>query len=183
MNKNWHGIMKVEEVQHVRDGKVIWRNENLHNLLHIQGEEFILKVVFSEYILKPDYYYFGLDNRSTIQVTDELSDLIDEPITNGYFRQAANSVDDFTFLVVEGYNRARSPILTFSAIGGSWGPVRNLFLTMQDQDVSADLGYLIASVDLEQDITVASGDAISLRMAMTLRDCEGGPCPTSPLTY
>jgi len=182
MKYNWHGLMQVEEIQHIRNGKIIWQNNNLKNLLHIQGEEFILKVVFSEYLLKPENYYFGLDNRSSLNVADDLTDLEDEPTTNGYFRQSVNSTDDFTFLVVEGYNRARSPILTFSAMGGSWGPIRNLFLTMQDQDISADLGYLIASVDLEQDITVVSGDAISLRMAMTLRDCEGGPCPTSPIS-
>ena len=47
MKKPWHGIMKIIEVQHVRDSKVIWEEKNVYNMLHTQGEEFFLKCCFN----------------------------------------------------------------------------------------------------------------------------------------
>ena len=172
MNKNWHGLLEVLEVKHIRNNQVIWQNFNLHNILHTQGEEFILKALFSNLITKPTYYYFGLDNRDNILLDDTLLSLNGEPQVHNYSRQAANSTDDWTFALIDGSMQARSLILTFGAYGGSWGPIRNLFLTTQIQEDPEEDGYLISSIYLgNSSITVTSGDSISLRMAVKLRNC------------
>jgi len=163
-------LVKIDEVSLIRDGKVVWSNQDLNNTLHFEGEEFILKVLFSNYEDVPPYYYFGLDNRTNIAADDGLADLVSEPTVNNYERQARNSVDDWTFTTVSGYHVAKSSIITFTAAGGSWGPVKNLFMTNIEQSDPLDGGYLISSVDLGQSVTVTHGDAISLRMSIGLRD-------------
>lgn len=167
-----HRLIEILEIKHIRNKQVIWQNFNLKNVLHSQGEDYFLKILFSNIISKPEFYYFGLDNRSAISYSDILTD-VEEPMVNNYSRQVANSIDDWTFDISNGDNRAKSPILTFGAHGGSWGPIRNLFLTMQPQETSNENGYLISSVYLgNSSIIVADGDSISMRMAATLKNCS-----------
>lgn len=171
--KDWRGILQVVEVNHIRNKQVIWQSSNLKNVLHIQGEEYLLKILFSNIIAKPQYYYFGLDNRATVAEADTLLSLDGEPTTHNYSRQIVNSISDWAFAVSGGYNEAKSPILTFGAYGGSWGPIRNLFMTMQTQETDPALGYLISTVYLGQKITVLDGDSISMRMAIKLKEATG----------
>jgi hypothetical protein len=165
----WHGLMKLLEIKHLSaDGDVLWKSENIRNILHTSGEEFMLTSLFSDASTIPTDYVFGLDNRLTVAAADTMTDVsLVEPAGNGYFRQAVASDGQFVISVVNGVNRASGPIITFSAAGGSWGPVRNLFLT--DQPDSS--GFLIASVPLAQVLTVADGESVSMRMALSLRDC------------
>jgi hypothetical protein len=173
MRKDWHGLVKVLEITH-RDatGKVLWQSENLFNILHSEGEDFILKALFlggnapNTYI--PTNYYFGLDNRSVVGLADTMSDIADvEPLQNAYSRQSVSSSGHFNIVLVSGVHQANSPILSFYASGGAWGPVNNLFLT----DQPGNTGKLIASVPLSQSLTVSDGETISMRMGLALRDC------------
>lgn len=167
MRKDWHGLVKILEIQHVRDGKVIWEDKNLYNTLHVGGELFILTCCFdNDGTFPPAQYYFGLDNRATITTDDLISDVTDEPTANGYLRAAVNSAGQFSVDLANGVYRATSQIVTFSASGGSWGPVKNLFMAT----TSNDDGILIASSPLSASITVASGDSINMRMALALKD-------------
>jgi hypothetical protein len=167
MRKDWHGLMKILEVQHIRNGEVIWEQKNLLNTLHVGGELFVLTCCFDNNgSLPPANYYFGLDNRATITIDDLMTDLSNEPVGNGYLRAAVASNGQFTVDLLSGVYRATSQIVTFSASGGSWGPVSNLFLTTRsDND-----GILIASSPLSNTITLNSGDAINMRMALALHD-------------
>jgi hypothetical protein len=160
----WRGLIKILEIQHLsKNGEVLWRSENIRNVLHSEGEEFMLTSLFVDASTIPSDYVFGLDNRLTTAADDTMADVsIVEPAGNGYFRQAVASDGQFTISVVNNIHRANSPIVTFSAAGGSWGPVRNLFLTNQPDSS----GFLIASVPLAQD-----GESVSMRMALSLKDC------------
>lgn len=174
-NKNespWSGLVKVLHIQHLSSsGEVIWEDRNLKNVFHTEGEAFVLNSVFSggnnpnSFI--PDNYYFGLDNRATPSAGDTMSDIVGEPTVNGYFRQSVSSTSQFTVSIVEGVNQANGPIIQFSASGGSWGPVRQLFLT-NSAGVSGDL---IATVALSTEITVEDGESVNMRMGLSLRDC------------
>lgn len=165
----WNGLIKVLEVEHrSADGKLLWRDENLHNLLHTEGEEYVLRTLFINRAL-PSTYYLGLDNRSSLAAGDDISTAsATEPTVNGYVRVPASSTADFTLSInSNGFNQADSPIVTFRATGGSWGPVKNLFLT----DDIAVAGLLIASVELSGSITVSDGEVVSMRLGMALKDC------------
>lgn len=167
MRKDWHGLVKILEVQHVRNGEVIWEDKNLLNTLHFGGELFVLTCCFdNDGTFPPANYYFGLDNRATISTDDLITDLSDEPVGNGYLRAAVSSSGQFTVDILNGVYRATSQIVTFSASGSGWGPVKNLFLaTTSNND-----GILIATSPLSSPVTLTSGDAINMRMALALQD-------------
>ena len=170
MNRNWHGIMKIIEVQHIRNNSVIWEQKNVYNTLHALGEEFFLKCCFQlTENHPPENYYLGLDNRSSILVGDAISSLVDEPITNGYFRKPVNSVSGFTIKYVSGIYRATSDVVSFSATGGSWGPVSNIFIATADVDNTN--AVLLATASLSSQITLNSGDTVNMKMSLSLQDC------------
>jgi hypothetical protein len=170
-DRNWHGIMKVLEIQQVRNGKIIWQEKNIRNMLHRDGESFILRATFAGGQVSsviPSHYYLGLDNRETIRDIDGMDSLISEPGTNGYSRQAVSSAGDFTVVLSEdGHYRAVSVIVAFQATGGSWGPVQNLFVT----DKVDNSGSLISTAKFSVPVTVSAGDSVTMRIAMSLRDC------------
>lgn len=168
--KNWRGIMKVLDFQHIsKEGKVIYNEKNVLNIMHLAGEELILKILFSGDPV-PSNYYIGLDSRTTFDASLGIGSVFGyEPNTNAYERQKVQS-DSFSIIVGSGNNRqANSPTVLFKAIGGSWGPVKNIFLT-------TNLGYgtnsiLISSASLSRTITVSDGELVTMRMAMALTNC------------
>jgi hypothetical protein len=168
MRSNWRGILKILDIQHVRDGKVIWSEQNIHNLLHASGEQFMLLCAFdNDGNVVPANYYFGLDNRTVVAVTDTMASISStEPTSGGYTRQTVASSGGFTVEAVSGIYRAVGPILTFNATGIGYGPVKNLFLTT----ASDNSGYLLSTAVLSSSVTLTSGDSINLRMSIQLAD-------------
>lgn len=163
-----NNFVKILELTHLsKDGKILSRQENLLNIIHKQGSEFMCRALFdTSAVSVPQLYYFGLDNRSEINFEDTMTTILnsEEPLFNGYARQSADSASDFNVFFSEGFYQAESPILTFFASSGSWGPVQNLFLTnSNDYD-----GYLISSVPLEESITMNDGELIRMKMIIGL---------------
>jgi hypothetical protein len=165
--------MKVLEIEHVRNGKVIWQSKNLYNTLHTEGENLLLQVLFTnDGMLPPVNYYLGLDNRPVIAISDTMASLQGEPVGFGYVRQAVSSATGWQIGLTNGVYAAVTEIVTFTAVGGDVGPVSNLFLT----DKGDNTGTLISSVPLSQPgQTIADGDAVNMRMSMSLQDIP--PCP------
>jgi hypothetical protein len=162
-------IMRIVDLVH-RDasGRVIFESTNIHNMVHGSGEEFMLGVLFSGEAV-PDLYYMGLDSRSAPSSSDLMGDLeSSEPSSNGYERQSVDSGDFALALNSSGSWQATGPTVLFRATGGSWGPVRNIFLC-------TGLGYespvLISSAPIGQDLVVQDGETVTMRMAMSLSGC------------
>lgn len=167
MNKDWHGLIKILEIQHIRNGNVIWEDKNILNTLHIGGEMFMLMCAFdsSPGIYPPTNYYFGLDARPSITVNDLITDLSNEPSGNGYLRQAVSSSGQFNVDILSGVYRASSQILTFNSTGAGWS-ASNLFMST----TADNSGILLASNKLSNSINLTSGDSINMRMALALKD-------------
>lgn len=167
--KNWHGIMEILEFNHFDSkGKILYKENNIKNMLHVGGEDFILKTLFVGQTL-PANYYLGLDSRSSLSFSTLIADLAgQEPAINGYQRQSVAS-NNFSMTEVNGHKQANSPVVLFRATNGTWGPVRNIFLCN-------GLGYnstisLISSASLSNSITVADGEIITMKMGMLLSNC------------
>lgn len=162
--------MKVVEIVHRdRAGGIVRVERDIRNTIHVLGEEFVLKALFAGGGVPPEYY-IGLDSRASISFSDAISDLEGaEPVANGYERQAVAS-DGFAIVADEPeIRKANGPTVIFTASGGSWGPVRNIFLC-------TGLGYgsgsvLVSSAALGQNLVVSDGEMVSMRMAMSLSGC------------
>lgn len=160
-------LMRILEITHWdENNNVIWKDDDIPNVFHRQGQQFLLSVAFNSAssITVPTNYYIGMDNRATLSDTDVMSSLSGEPNTNGYARQAVSSANGFTVEVSGGKYRAVSNIVTFSASGGSWGPVRNVFLT----NLITNTGYLISSIPLSAARTVTDGQSVTVRVSLSL---------------
>jgi hypothetical protein len=170
-NDKWRGIVKLLELQHFdADGKLIRCEKNLLNLLHQDGEEYLLRAAFTggqDSDIIPEFYYLGLDNRQDVDLLDTIDDLIGEPLGSGYERQSVASAGDFAINIDQSHFLATSPIVAFRATTGSWGPVSNLFLTTADDDS----GYLISTVVLTSPISLSIGQSVTMRIGLTLKDC------------
>jgi hypothetical protein len=153
-------------------GDLIWANSNIGNLLHGDGEKFLLNVLFTGSNIYntfiPNYYYLGLDNRSSLSIDDTMAAIVGEPTVHAYARQPISSSGGFSVVQNGDSNyQATSPVVTFRATGGTWGPVANIFLT----DKSDLSGSLIASANLGAPFQVSDGDTVTVRLGMSLRDC------------
>ena len=175
MLKKWPGILILDEIKQIRNDQVIFEKNNIHNVLHVQGEEQILNALFvggsisNNYI--PSFYYLGLDNRSTVSETDTYASISGEPETStGYARQGISSTSGFSVVTSGSTVKAKSNLIAFSATTTSWGPVKNLFLTnvVSGSPVSA---RLYSTIEIGSSITVSVGDQISLIFSMSLKNC------------
>jgi hypothetical protein len=165
-------LLKIDEIKHIdKDGKTLWEQSNINNIFHLQGQSFILNAMFntSASVTVPSSYYLGLDNRTTPALSDVLAtSLSGEPTQNGYSRQSVSSLNGFSIAISsDGNYRATSSIVTFSASGGSWGPVKNLFLASS----SGISGHLISSSTLDSSRTLLDGQSITMRISVGLGNC------------
>jgi len=170
-NDNWHGIMKILHIQHWDvDGTLLWEDKNIRNLLHLEGEAFILRAAFAggkNSVVIPENYYLGLDNRLSVDADNTMDDLIGEPTGGGYTRQAISSLNDFSINLDSEHYIATSPIVAFNAMSSAWGPVSNLFLT----DAQDNSGSLISTAILDTAIAVEIGQQVTMRIGLLLKDC------------
>ena len=160
-------LVKIIEIDHLdANGNIIWNQKNIKNTFHQEGEYFLLSVAFNSVsgVTVPTSYYLGLDNRVNIQLNDGLENLSEEPTQNGYTRQAVSSANGFTVSLQSDNYLAVSTIVAFQATGGSWGPIRNIFLAT----TSTNSGYLLSSVALSEQRTVNDGENLTMRLSLGL---------------
>lgn len=170
-------LMTVLEVEHWgADGALRHRQSLVPNIWHRQGEAFCVGALFNTSATPiPVNYYCGLDNRVTPAATDTLDSLSQEPSQFGYVRQAVSSSSGFTVTVnASGVYQATTNVLTFVVSGGTWGPVRNIFLT----DSATSSGVLISTAALDGPRSVGDGEKLTLRLGLTLRDASLATFPS-----
>ncbi len=165
--RKWNGLLKIISVQHISENnEILWESKNLYNTFHRDGEQFALEALFAGTAI-PTNYYLGLDNRTSLTTVQNMGDIVGEPSANGYTRQSLPSTGSFTVALVSSNYQAESPIISFTANGGSFGPIKNLFLT----DKSDNTGFLISSAAMPSSTTVNNGQTVNMRIALTLRLC------------
>lgn len=163
MNKKnyWNGILIIDEFIVHRENKIIYKENNIKNMFHANGQFYFLKILF-KHLNAPNSYYLGLDNRSVLSLDDTLESLDKEPVGKGYIRQ---SISSNNFQINENQNgnyRVVGPTVTFNATTNSWGPVKNIFLT---NVASGTGGYLVSSARLAEEIKLNPPDSATLKFA------------------
>lgn len=151
-----------------RIGNLKWEEQQIHNLLHDQGEEDILKAFFSQAYTPTASFFIGLEDRITIAEADLLTTLTGEPIVGGYARQTVNTdATDWAVTQDAGDFQAKSIIVTFTPAGANYPTVRNMFLC---DVLSGTTGELFASVALSQSRIVLDGDSLDTDITVKLSE-------------
>ena len=132
-------------------------------ILHDEGEQYLLQAALSAEQTPPANFYLGLCN-DTLTKTDALANIANEPSGDGYARQEIPSTGvGWTVAKSGDYYRATGTQETFTANGGNWGSLNTWFLA-----TSADgTGKLIASGDIDPARTIADGDSLLVTPILT----------------
>lgn len=153
--------------------------KNLSNVLHFEGEQYILAAAFNtamrEHEGTPEFLYVGIDNRETVTPAQTLTDVVAaEPTLGSYQRAPISTKDGFASGWVRVKGKKDDSIfilnrtLTFRAEGGDIGRVKHYFLTTAAQGAN---GKLIMTTpmkkpfDFDEDWSIKADFTISLREA------------------
>lgn len=155
-----------------RAGRLLWAEPWRTNILHDQGEQYVLSAAFdtdlSGYGAPPANLYLGLSKRAALAEDDTLGMTgFNEPSGNGYARQAISTTTGFTLSQPSDSYQAASATKTFTASGGSIGPVTERFLTTASSGTS---GLLICSLALSTSRTMADGDSLNTTLIVRLTE-------------
>ena len=155
-------IKQYWNIKHIRNGEVIWEDTK-KNFLANQGAEAILEYFYrSNSSYAPSQFYVRLCNYTPV-VTDTLSTIQNEATGNGYAAQAlAASTVGFPTkdTAPDGNIRLTSALVSFTASGGSIGPVTTAYLATS----SDNSGKLIAFLPLALTRTIISGDTMTMNI-------------------
>ena len=169
MSKPWNGLVKLIELKIVDlEGNVLFKKENINNVLQYEGQTLILSCMFGSGTVPTDYYV-GLDSRPTVTVGDTMATIQTsglEPSGYGYARQSLTRNSNFDIQSSEP-PKALSSTITFSATGGSY-TATDMFLCTAQTGYS---GTLISTVQFGTTITVSPTNLVSMKCAMVLNGC------------
>lgn len=169
-NMSFH-LMTVLEINHLdKNGQILYKNSNLKNILHSEGEEYILKALFGGISLVQKYYV-GLDTRNILDRNDSFYDIPNvESNGSGYSRQEVPN-SSFTVTMTSGTNgrfQANSPIVVFRSTGNSWS-ARNIFMTTALSGATSGTRKLISSVPLGSNLLISEGELVTMRIGLALQ--------------
>jgi hypothetical protein len=158
----WIGVFEL--VAHDAAGHELWR-ETIHNALADEGEEAFLDV-FLRGATAPATFYLRLYNDTPAE-TDGLADLTGEPSGNGYAAEelARSAVGWPTLALDSGDYQATSATVTYTASGGSIGPVTYCVLAT----TSDNTGLLVSYAALSQSRTLADGESLDVTYRIKLQ--------------
>lgn len=159
----WYGVWEVSHFD--KDGNVIW-SEEVRNGLADEGENNIL----DQYLRAqnaPTSFYLGLCN-DTPTDDDTLTTITGEPSGFGYSRQqVTRDVTGWPTLALDaGDWMATSKLVTYTASGGTIGPVNCLFLT---NVASGTAGKFLAFAALSQSRTLQDSESLGCKMKIKLQ--------------
>lgn len=162
--RGWIGVWEFTHLD--KDGNIIDQFSE-YNALADEGEYLVLDVAFRQ-ATQPTNFYLGLVNDTPVE-TDALTDLTGEPSGYGYTRQTieANATGWPTLALDGGDYMLTSSEETFTASGGSIGPVTYAFLATSTDNT----GKLVAYVALSTSRTMADGE--SLKCTLKIKLSEG----------
>jgi hypothetical protein len=173
-------VLHIDWIEHRNaSGELLWRDENIDNILHDEGEQALLSAYFatgmSGYGAPPTSLYLGLDARVALGETNTLTTVAadEQAVEYGYARKALSTTgtgvsgQDFYINQPAAYYRADSKVITFTASGGNWASMTNMFLCTV---VSGTAGKLICSLVMSTARTLADGDSMTASIYIGLSE-------------
>lgn len=171
-----HEVGYFEFIAFNSKGQEIWR-EIAKNAIADEGEQNALNCWLVNTACATSYYVRLSDSTSTCSIAeaDNLATASSgEPSGNGYAAQAIGRSSDWTVAQISSGTdgctetncyRATSTTETFSASGGSWGPVYCAFVAT----TSDNTGKLVSWAALSTGRTLASGESLQVTYKIVLQ--------------
>lgn len=156
------------QIEHVRDGAVIWQEILTENTWHDEAERWLSQCLFTNEDEPPGIFYLGLDARPTVAEGDGTTQLSGEPTagTSGYYRQpVARGTTNFLLAQVGGDYRVTTSQVTFTA-AGTWAGVSNLVFI----NTSTDPGILFATASLNTVRNLIDSDTLTASLAISISE-------------
>jgi hypothetical protein len=161
-HKWWYGVWEFYHWD--KFGNLIW-TETVENALQDEGEQLALDTFLRNASLTE--FYLGLANDTPVE-TDTLADLVGEPSGNGYARQQIERSDVGwpTLELDAGDYMGTSKLVTFTANGGSIGPVNIMFLT---NVASGTSGKYVSWASLSTSRTIQDQESLGCKMKIKMK--------------
>lgn len=159
------GISGRYEFKHFdKNNNIIWHNI-VDNAISREGRRLTLLVMFRG-TDEPATFFLRMYNDTPVD-TDSLADLTNEASGNGYAPTEITR-DGSGWPLEENVSslvrRLTSEEITFTATGGSWGPVTNVVLAT----TTDDSGWLVGWAALGASRTLKDGENLKITYAITL---------------
>jgi hypothetical protein len=167
----------LDFVAYNAEGDVIW-TEHIHNAIADEGEQNALQCWLAGTNCAATNYYLGLSDSTSpcsIAEADNLATAsTGEPSTNGYARQTIAKATDWTIAQISSGTdgctetncyRATSATKTFSASGGSWGPVNCAFLGTSSDNTGKHISWAALSTSR----TLNTGESLQVTYKIVLQ--------------
>lgn len=160
-----------------RQGKLIWNEISRPNLLHKEGEIYILSAAFATdyagYGPAVSSLYVGMDNRDVLRIDDTLDRVVEsEPSSSAYARLPIRTQGGFMSFWTEAEEKSDPSIFTISAAvefvaeGEDIGRVGKFFLTTA---ASGTGGKLILSNAMKRGHTLYESYRLTVEIVLNLR--------------
>lgn len=173
------GITRWTSKLYSPDGSLLWVMNKRPNLLHYEGEQYILSAAFNtsleEYGSIPGELYIGLDSRPALKASDTLVNAISrEPQLPAYKRARIRTNGDFSPKWEKAQGESEdvftlAATATFSAKDGDIGTINNYFLTTARE---GGKGKIIVSSALTHPFDFWEGYKLTTELIVSLRDAE-----------
>ena len=149
-----------------KNGKLLWEELKRPNSLADEGEYMFLDVTLRNGTA-PSNYYLRLYNATPTDTSNLTSIAGSEASGNSYTAQTVerNTTGWPTLALDSGDYRATSSTETFTASGGSWGPVTYCVLATSTDSS----GKLVSYVALSQSRTLQSGESLQVTYRLKLQ--------------
>jgi len=175
--KNLH-ILHVAHIEHIdKEGNVLWEEDNILNMLHDEGEQYILAQAFASNLSgfsRASTLYLGLTTNGAGGMLEDYGlAQVGEPSSAGYARIALSTTgtgvsgQDFVLSQPASFYKAASKTCTFTCTTPSWSAVNFVFLCTAASGTS---GKLLCSVQLSQSRVVAAGDSLLVSINIGLSE-------------
>ena len=166
-----------------KDGTVLWEAYDLPNVWHDEGELVMLSAIFAQaystYGATPITNWstwFGLSSNA-IAEGDTLASITGEPSGDGYARELVEcsgtglAGQDYVITQPAAAYQVTSKTVTFTASGGAWAAVTNLFLCTHPSAVaSSQYARLLCTIALSSTRTLQDGDSLQGSMVIGISE-------------
>lgn len=147
-----------------KNNNLLWKMKNVKNILHLEGQEYIIKSLFNSLIASQNYFC-GLDSREEVNEEDTSQSLISEPFTNSSYSRFSLNSNSFLYSVYRNKPQVRTSLVKYSNTNLQPIIFKNTFIITPPINGKE---YLLSSNKLGGSKTINKGETVTFRLLFSL---------------